>query len=462
MRRMVAASAILAALLTMPLGLAAATLTPSVLPTDSERATAALEYLLAAQAPDGSIDGSIGETADFVMGAAAAGYDPATLHGCADGTGALGFIATKSDDVVADAAQTGKAILAVVAAGDDPAVFDGRDLPARLNALYHSDTGAFGNGSTFSQSFAILAIVASGGSVPAAAIADLAVLQGTDGSWGYGSAAPAPGEGDTNSTAIALMALHAGGVASADVTALAFLASQQLPDGGFPYQNSSAWGPPASDPDSDSMVLQALLAAGQDPTAEAWSKGSGNVLTNLRASQGLDGGFVYPGMGESAFTTSQVPAALMRVPYGVATHFTAGRTLAASACSSPTPTATPAPTATDTPTPTAAPTPTRKPTVRPTAGPAALPTAAFAETPADTAPPASSPIGTAAPTPSATVVVAAMTAGPSIAPGVGTTSAPAGPSGGLPAPVVYVLAVLAGAVAVSCGGWLVLSRPVAR
>src|SRR5664280_3773554 len=50
MRRLVVASAILATLLTMPLaGVAAApTSTP---PTDSERATAALEYLFAAQDP---------------------------------------------------------------------------------------------------------------------------------------------------------------------------------------------------------------------------------------------------------------------------------------------------------------------------------------------------------------------------------------------------------------------------
>src|ERR1035437_10444221 len=69
MRRLVVASAILATLLTMPLGIAAASQTtqPATAPTDSERATAALEYLLAAQRPDGSIDGKLGETADFVI-----------------------------------------------------------------------------------------------------------------------------------------------------------------------------------------------------------------------------------------------------------------------------------------------------------------------------------------------------------------------------------------------------------
>src|ERR1035437_3122487 len=103
MRSTVIASAILAPLLTTPLSFAAAAPT-SIPPTDSERATAALEYLLAAQAPDGSIDKSLGETADYVIGAADADYDPATLTGCtAGGTGALAFLATASDAATTDA-----------------------------------------------------------------------------------------------------------------------------------------------------------------------------------------------------------------------------------------------------------------------------------------------------------------------------------------------------------------------
>ena len=97
MRRLIVASAILATFLITPFGLAAATPAPSTSPTDSERATAALGYLLAAQGADGSIDASIGETADFVIGAAAAGYDPATLHGCSAGTGALDYLAAATD-----------------------------------------------------------------------------------------------------------------------------------------------------------------------------------------------------------------------------------------------------------------------------------------------------------------------------------------------------------------------------
>src|SRR5450759_2876244 len=85
------------------------------------------------------------------------------------------------------------------------------------------------------------------------------------------------------------------------------------------------------------MVLQALLAAGENPIALAWSQGSNNVLTNLRASQGSDGGFIYPGSGESAFTTSQIPAALMRAPYAKAVPFTAGLSVPKTSCASSSP-----------------------------------------------------------------------------------------------------------------------------
>ena len=352
MRRLVVASAILATLLTWPLAQVAAAPTPSPAAapasaaSDAGRATGALAYLLAAQRADGSLDGSIGETADFVIGAAAAGFDPATLRGCSGtATAALDYLATASDATTTDAAKTGKVTLAIVAAGGDPAAFQGRDLIARLATLYNSGTGAYGDGSTFGESFAILALRAGGRDVPAAALAELKALQDPDGSWSYGTAPVAAGQGDTNSTAIALMALGAAGDHSVDATGLAYLRSQQLADGGFPYQNSSAFGPPASDADSDSIVLQALIAAGQDPAGSSWLQGSNSVLTQLRTAQ-AGGGFAYPGMAPSAFTTSQVPAALMLVPYAAALHPVAGVGVPTTSCRAPIATRTLAPTAT--------------------------------------------------------------------------------------------------------------------
>jgi hypothetical protein len=487
MRRSVVAGAILATLLSLPLVLTAAPAFAAPV-TDSQRATAALEYLLAAQRADGSIDGSLGETADFVIGTAAAGYDPATLHGCAGGAGAIGFLATASDGAAADAAKTGKAILAVVAAGGDPSGFAGRNLLARLTALYHASSGAYGDGSTFSQAFAILALEASGQTVPAAALAELLALQDSDGSWSYGTAPVAAGGGDTNSTAIALMALDAAGDHAADSTGLAYLHSQQLGDGGFPYQNASAWGPPVSDPDSDSIVLQALIAAGQDPEGVSWSQGSSTVLTHLRAGQGTDGGYAYPGMAENAFTTSQVPAALVRAPYAAPVHWAAGQSLPTDVCPSPSPTAAPASSPSPTAAPAASPSPTAAPAASPTATPTAAPAASPTATPTarptarptlkrtarPTARPTSGPETpnlTATATPAATDVVAAAAA--TEAPTVDvagatshgdalTPSADGGSSGGLPTPLLYGMAALVALLTVAGGGWVLMARPRGR
>jgi len=501
MRRLAAASAILATLLALSVAPVAAThpsvpvgsgpdsVAPAVVAGDADSAAAALEYLLAAQGSDGSIDASLGETADLVIGTADAGFDPATLMGCAGTTGALDFLASASDAASGDAAKTGKLVLAVVAAGADPTSFDGRDLVARLTALYHAGSGAYGDGSTFGQSFAILGLLAAGQSVPSTATAKLAALQDPDGSWSYGSAPVEAGVGDTNSTAIALMALGAAGVHTADPAALTYLHSQQLADGGFPYQNADTYGPPTSDPDSDAVVIEALLAAGEDPTASDWSQGSSNALTHLRSMQGSDGGFEYPGSGESAFTTSQVPAALMRMPYGAVTHFTAGAAVPTSACAAtPTPTPTPTPTTGTLPSPTATKTP--KPTPKPTAHPTPKPTPRLTATPTvspqeSTAVPATptagpSPISTLAPAPSPSPTpdrseqVAGATSVASGQPGDASPgdASPGDanpgddsrtpPSGGLPAPLVYGLAVALGLAAVLGAGWVLVLRPGRR
>jgi hypothetical protein len=435
---------------------------PAISPTDSERATGALVFLLAAQRPDGSLDGSIGETADFIIGAADAGYDPASLHGCAGtSAGALEYIAAASDAASTDAAKTGKAALAVVAAGGDPSSFAGRDLMARLAALYNSGTGAYGGGATFAEAFAILALRSGGRDVPVAAVAELKALQDADGSWSYGTAPVAAGSGDTNSTAIALMAVDAAGDHSADATALAYLRTQQLPDGGFPYQNSSAFGPPASDADSDAIVLQALIGASQDPESASWLQGSNSVLTHLRSIQDSGGGFAYPGTAPSAFTTSQVPAALMGIPYAGAVHPAAGRGLPETVCPTPTasPTATARPTATASPTvrPTATPTP--KPTVKPTVQ-SATPTIEPSPSPTATAEPTASPTSSPSESPSASDAIQVQPA--TSAPSGGAPASNSGPGSSSPGPLAYLLVAVVVLAGVVGAGWAFIARPWRR
>ncbi len=456
MRRLVVASAILAALLTTPLSLAAA-LPTTAAPTDEVRAAAALSFLRSVQLPDGSLAHSIGATSDFVIGAAAAGYDPATLLTCKRTASALGYIATSSDAATGDAAKTGKAILAVVTAGLDPAGFEGRDLLARLATLYHSGTGAYGDGSTYSQSFALLALKAAGSSVAAEAVGELKALQDPDGSWSYGTAPVPAGQGDTNSTAIAVMALDAAGDNSADAAALAYLHTQQLADGGFPYQNPSSFGAAVSDPDSDAGVIEALVSAGQDPEGTTWLQGGNSVLTHLRSGQASNGGFAFPGGSPDAFTTSQVPAALVRIPYGSPAHWTAGRTPEYQCIADP---LTAAPT---TAKPTAKPTvrPTARPTVRPTAGPTVSPTE-----PADTAEPtAAEPTQAPTATPTEGLVAAAATGPTEQVAGIAFSPADSNPAPSDPAPssvLLYGVVAAMGLVVVLGGGWLYITRPWTR
>jgi hypothetical protein len=258
----------------------------------------------------------------------------------------------------------------------------------------------------------------------------------------------AAGQGDSNSTAIALMALIAVGVDTADTKGLVYLRTQQVDDGGFVY--STAWGS-TSDPDSDSLVLQALLAAGVDPQAADWSKGSNTVLTAIRVSQGADGGFAGVGSGETPFITSQVPAALMGVPYGAAVHPTAGRSVPLSRCPSPSPSLTASPTATSTPTPATAPPtapPAPEPTVRSVALATATPTASATETP--TASPTESAAAAFAPESTPTAAASGVPAAPG-------SPAPTG-SGGFPVPLVYAIAALTGLAVVAGGGWLLQNR----
>ncbi|MHB8459226.1 MAG: prenyltransferase/squalene oxidase repeat-containing protein [Candidatus Limnocylindrales bacterium] len=321
--------------------------------SDGSRATAALRYLEGALRSDGSLDGSAGATEDLLLGAAAAGYDPSTVGTCA-GRSSYSYLAANVDHVTADAGATAKLILAVVAGRRDPRTFGGRDLLGRLDGFYDPATGRYGDGSTFGQSLAILALSATGRPVSAAAAAHLNGLQGADGGWNYQAVANGTA-GDTNSTAIALMALAAVGDRSRVAAGLAWLHGQQGADGGFPYQA----GPGAtSDPDSDALVLEALTALRESPTAPSWTIGGHTVLGDISRHQAANGGFVFPGnSAPDAFTTSQVPMALERVPFPGTDRWTSGLAIPGRACpaavtpsggSTPPPTSTVAPPATST------------------------------------------------------------------------------------------------------------------
>ncbi|MFI5284947.1 MAG: hypothetical protein ACHQ4F_01370 [Candidatus Dormibacteria bacterium] len=400
--------------------------------TQVDPASRAIEYLQGQQSgsdgsiPVGASTATVSE--EYAIGAAAAGYDPNALrHG--SGPSVMAYLAAHAAGACTSAGACGELLQAVAAAGLNPASFGGVDLLTTLNGFYSAGSGVFGNGEAFTQALAIQGLVAAHHAVPAAALRHLVAAQDSDGGWDYLLIKDDPNgptnfdTSDTNSTAMVLMALDAAGMHSRDRSALAWLHTQQDSDGGFPYQAGSG-----GDPDSTALVLQALVATGQNPQAPPWSPGGHSPLAELIATQGSSGGFTFPGNpAPDPFTTAQVPPALERAALpltcGSTRCFQIGSTLNGTA-----------------PTPTPVPTPSPKP--RPTSAPEPSGTGSATATPA----PTGAVLGVTA-TPIGPTSSAAPTS-----PGAGPTptTAPAlavAPSAGrgFPTAAVYVIAALAAA-----------------
>jgi hypothetical protein len=293
----------------------------------------------------------LGTTEDTVISVADGGYDPATLKG-KSGTSAYHYLSAHASTITT-AGGAAKYVLAWVAAGK-PATIGASALLAKLNAPastggFLEPNGAFHNANptvetanAFSQSLAVLADLAAKHSLPAHATGWLRCAQRPDGGFGYaisdvaGTPPAFCGDtsSDTNDTGIVMEALGKAGVVTATPAVNAFLHAAQQADGGFSFGTTGS-----SDPDSDAIVIQALVAIGEDPTAAAWRKGGANPLTNMEsfADPHGGGGYIFPGnTGPDAFTTAAVPQALVLKPYGAATAVAAGTSPLTTAPPSPT------------------------------------------------------------------------------------------------------------------------------
>jgi hypothetical protein len=101
---------------------------------------------------------------------------------------------------------------------------------------------------------------------------------------------------DTNATSVAIWALDGVGITTGIDDALDFLDAAQDSDGGFPYVSGGA-----VDPNSTALVILAVLAGGEDPSAGRWVEGASTPFTSLLSWQvGCDapvadrGGFASP------------------------------------------------------------------------------------------------------------------------------------------------------------------------
>lgn len=291
----------------------------------------ALDYLATQQSPDGSLLDTASITEDYILGTTATGRNPNSLI-ASSGTSVYDFLAADISDATATANRTGKLVQALVAGSRNPTNFAGENILGLLEGpggtaggFYDPTTGSFTGGDTvnpgFTQANAILGLVAAHNPtypVTQKAVDFLKSLQDKSGPGAGGWQADFAD--NTNSTAMALMALAAVGDHSADAAAFTFLHSQQDPaTGGFPFTTLGSFGSPNSDPDSDALVIQGLVAAGQDPGSATWTNSAGNALTDIVTFQDpATGGFDFErGTSPDAFTTSEVPAGLLEAPFPI-------------------------------------------------------------------------------------------------------------------------------------------------
>lgn len=224
-----------------------------------------LGYLAAQQQPDGGFtngfsEGSdLGTTYDVILGITAGGQDASTWVSDG-GNSPLDYLyAQVAGGAVDKLGLKAKAVLALLATGQDPTAFAGHNLVAELNGTYDDNTGSYGS-TIFDQALVMLALFNAGQPVPEGAAQYLLDNQCTDGAWALFGGTTA-GTGDTNTTALAIQALLVTGHRDEIGEAFAYFHRVQNDDGGFPYQNPSNYGTD-TDANSTAVVLQALLAAG--------------------------------------------------------------------------------------------------------------------------------------------------------------------------------------------------------
>ena len=287
---------------------------------------AALDYLKAQQNADGgfgsgfSPDSSLSSTADAVLAIVAAGGDLVAFD--KGGNTPLTYLAGAAPSAAAGG-DLAKLILAATAAGENPRQFGGVDSVAKLEALIGAD-GKIGTATDtfFGHCLAVLALKSAERPIPVAAVDLIKTAQQTGGGWAWdGSAATAA---DTNTTAVAVQALAAGGEASSSNTtaqALSYYHGIQNDDGGWPYQSPSSFGT-ATDANSTAVTIQAILAAGQDPAGAEWTTGTGQTpLAVLAALQNPSGAFAWQATvrDDNLLATVQALPALAGKPFPLAT-----------------------------------------------------------------------------------------------------------------------------------------------
>lgn len=209
-----------------------------------------------------------GQQADSITALRAAGRPVADLRG------RLAVLLPSAPRYAVTAASAAKVVLAAVAADADPRRLGGVDYLARIDRSFAD--GRFG-ATAFDQALAMIALRSAGRAVPAGAVSALRATRG-DGGWGF--ALRPSGPDSVDATALVLEAMAAARVPVRDravAGALAWVAAQRAPDGGF----ASAGGRRPAEANATAGVVRARCALGQGRDARAM-----HALRALRQGEG--------------------------------------------------------------------------------------------------------------------------------------------------------------------------------
>ena len=291
----------------MAAALAAWVLVPIPAAAQPQPVQAALDWLRTQQQPDGGFSNGFvpgsdpGATADALLAIASAGEDP--TQWTVEGSDPLDALRVALEGgAVAGAGSFAKVALAVQAAGLDVHSFGGADLTQAILADYNPGAGLFGGG-TYDSALAIQALLAAGVALPDGAIDGLLATRLPDGAFAF-NGDTTPGTGDSNTTAMVVLALTAAGERDATAASLEYFRTSQNDDGGWTYQKPSAFGE-ATDANSTALVIQALAAAGEDPAA--WSDPASALLSLQQPSGAFAFNAATPGDNLLA-TVQAIPA----------------------------------------------------------------------------------------------------------------------------------------------------------
>ena len=245
--------------------------TPAVAQADVDAAEAAAAAWLVGAYADGEVTTG-GGLADLIFALSGAQAAPDTIAAALADLEALAADYVGGDDL--DEGPVAKGLLGVLVAGGDGTDVDGIDLEAELRAMMQTDgddAGRFDDANVFTQSLAIMALAATGAGAPAEATAWLAERRCPDGGWTFGLAdsigdgtgitipCMTAGEGDVDTTALAVQALLADPAQDATRDgAVAWLADQQSDNGSF-----------GDNANSTGLAAQALRATGDIAAADA-------------------------------------------------------------------------------------------------------------------------------------------------------------------------------------------------